>query len=531
MPIRYKSHAFVLFIALLCTFLILSGFHWLPAAPPPVQVQLLGINDFHGQLDQTRQWNKQAVGTAPVLATYLKERAATNPNTLLVQAGDMVGASAPESALLQDEPTIEILNHLGFDIGTVGNHEFDEGIPEMKRLIYGGYHEKTGYFAGADFPYVVANVIDKKTGRPILPAHFIKRVKGIPIGFIGVVTTETPQIVMPTHVENVKFTDPATAVNQEVRKLKRKGVETIVVLAHEGGTQDQNSGTINGPIAEIVPRLNDEVDVVFSGHTHTFIHGMIDGKLVVQALNYGMAFADVDLTIDRRTKDVVAKQAEVLPTYQANVEPDPEVKRIVEEAKAKVAPLINREIAKTNAAITRTDSEAGESALGNLIADAQRATMQTEFAFMNPGGIRADLPAGTITWGHLYTVQPFGNDLVKMTLTGAQIRTLLNQQFQDPSRIRILQISGLRYTYDPNRPADDRVVSIVKADGTPLDPAATYSVTVNSFLASGGDGFTVLKEGTDRTVGPTDLDALVEYVKQLPQPFGATIEGRITLEK
>lgn len=525
---RPKSFSLVL-IVLLCTLLITSGFHWLPSVRP-VKVQLLGINDFHGQLDQTGKWNDQPVGSAPILATYLKQRAATEPHTLLVQVGDMVGASAPESSLLQDEPTIEILNHLGFNVGTIGNHEFDEGIPEMKRLIYGGYHEKTGYFAGADFPYIVANVISKQTGRSILPAHLIKHVQGIPIGFIGVVTTETPQIVMPSHVKDVTFIDPATAVNREVQKLKRKGVRTIIVLAHEGGSQASN-GRIDGPIAKIVPQLSDEVDVVFSGHTHTFINGMIDGKLVVQALNYGMAFADVDLTIDRRTKEVIAKQAEVLPTYQANVKPDPQVKRIVEQAKKEVAPLINREIGKTETAITRTASEAGESALGNLIADAQRAAMQTEFAFMNPGGIRADLPAGSVNWGHLYTVQPFNNDVMKMSLTGEQIIRILNQQFQDPARTRILQISGFKYTYDPDRPADDRVVSITTADGTPLEPSASYSVAVNSFLANGGDGFTVFKEGKDRIVGPTDLDALISYVQELPQPFSSKIEGRIGLEK
>ncbi|WP_420824110.1 bifunctional metallophosphatase/5'-nucleotidase [Thermoflavimicrobium daqui] len=494
-----------------------------------VEVQILSMNDFHGQLDTIQKVDGKPAGTAAYLATYLKERQKQNPHTLIVHNGDAVGASPPTSALLQDEPTIEVLNQMGVSVGTVGNHEFDEGLKEMKRLIYGGYHPQTGYFKGARFPYVAANVIDKKSKRPILPPSTIQRVKGIPIGFIGAVTTETPKIVVPSGVKDVEFIDEVEAINREAKRLKKMGVKSIMVLLHEGGFEDKNSKEITGRIADITKKLDPEIDVVFSGHTHSYLNGTINGKLVVQGLNYGKAIADVDLIIDRKTKDVVSKKGEIVFTKHEGVTPDPIVDRMVKKYQQKVAPIVNQVIGKASVPITKQTNEAGESAAGNLIADAQRWKMNTDFAFMNPGGVRADIPEGDVTFGDLYTVQPFNNDLVSMKLTGAQIKQALNQIFSDPNRPHILHVSGLTYTWDPNRPANDRIIEVKKADGTPIDPNQTYTVTANYFLADGGDNFTVFKEGTDRVTGQSDLDALVEYVKQLPQPFSAQIEGRIKL--
>lgn len=491
-----------------------------------IEVQLLGINDFHGQLNVTRTVAGKPVGRADYLAAYLKQRAAANKNTLLVHAGDMVGASAPVSALLQDEPTIAILNRLGFDVGTVGNHEFDEGVDELLRLVQGGYHEKTGWFEGATFPYVCANVVDRDTGKPILPSYVIKRVNGMPIGFVGVVTTETPRIVMPSAVATLRFLDEAEAINRAVAELKEKGVRAIVVLAHVPGAQLGVTGEPYGEVVELARKIDDEVDVIFAGHSHAYLNAVVDGKLIVQAYAYGTAFADVDLAIDPRTKDVVAKRAEIVTTFHEGMAPDPEIRRMIEEYEERVAPIVNRVVGTAAQAITREQNESGESALGNLIADAQRQAMQTDFAFLNPGGIRADLDAGDVTWGELYTIQPFNNTLVRMTLTGEQIRRLLNQQWQE-NAVRMLQVSGLRYTWDAARPVGDRVVDIFRADGTPLDPQGLYTVTVNSFLAEGGDGFTVLRDGTDRVYGPEDIEALVAYIERLPQPFSAAIEGRI----
>jgi 5'-nucleotidase len=507
-------------LSLICLFL--GGCGEKSAERSTVSVQFLSVNDFHGQLDRVNKVNGKSVGSASYLAAHLRKREQQNKHTFLVHAGDAVGASAPISSLLQDEPTIDILNTLQFDVGTLGNHEFDEGVEEMMRLIDGGVHPTTGYFAGANFPYTVANVVDKKTKKPILPPYIIEKVEGIPIAFIGVVTHTTPMSVMPNGIQDVIFTDEAEAINREVANLKQQGVKAILVLAHEGGTQNGKTGEITGPIADITQKLDEEVDVVFSGHSHTYLNGTIDHKLVVQASCYGAAFASVEVVLDRNTKDVIHKQAEIVNTFHDDITPDAQIQKIVDRAAEKVAPITSEEIAQAKKAITRRENKAGESALGNLIADSQRWAMKTDFAFMNPGGIRADLPAGKVTWGDLYTIQPFQNDLMKMELTGEQIGRLLQQQFQNPSKRQILKVAGLTFSW-----SNDRVIEIKQSDGTPLVPTQTYTVAVNRFLAEGGDNFTVFTEGKKGVVGSIDLDAFIGYIRQLPQPFSAQIEGRI----
>lgn len=504
---------------------LLTGFQ--PAkGPKPIPVQILGVNDFHGQLNVTSKVDDRDVGRADYLASYVNKYRKQNPHTFLVHAGDMVGASPPVSSLLMDEPTINILNKMRFDVGTVGNHEFDRGVKEMQRLIHGGYHKETGYFAGANFPYTAANVIDEKTKKPILPPHVIKRVQGVPIAFIGVVTKDTPTVVTPSGVKGVEFIDEAEAINREVAKLKKKKVRAIVILAHEGGIQDSTTGDVNGRIADIAKKVDDEVDVIISGHSHTRINGMIDGKLVVQSNSYGRALSKINLSLDRRSRDILSKEAEIIDTYHQGMKPDRQITKMIQKYEKQVAPIINRKVGEAAHTLTRQQNTHGESALGNLIADAQRWKMETDIAFMNPGGIRHDIAAGDVTWGDLYNVQPFNNDLVTLKLTGDQIRRLLNQQWQE-GYTRMLQISGLTYTWDGSKPVGERIVELHKSDGTPIEADAVYTVTVNAFLADGGDNFTVLTEGTDRVVGPVDLDALVDYVKELPQPFSAQIEGRI----
>ncbi|MDQ0247052.1 5'-nucleotidase [Bacillus fengqiuensis] len=488
-----------------------------------IDVQLLGINDLHGQLDVTRKVGGKEVGRADYLAAYLKQRESENNNTLLVHAGDIVGASSPVSALQQDEPTIELLNKMGFDVGTVGNHEFDEGVAEMMRLIDGGTHPKTGDFSGADFPYVAANVVDKESGEPILPPYVVKKVNGMPIGFIGVALSDTPSVVIPSAVAGVEFTDETEAINKAAAELKEQGVEAIVVLAHNPGNSQSDGSNASGEIVDIAKNVDDEVDVMFGGHNHSYLNTEVDGKLLVQSYSYGTAFSDVDLQIDPRTKDIVTKKAEIVTTFHDGIEPDAEVKEMLEKYEAEVAPIINQVIGTAKTTLTAGQNATGESALGNFIADAQRDAMKTDFAFMNPGGIRADIEQGEVTWGELYNVQPFNNDLVKMTLTGQQVVDLLNQQWQN-GQTRMLQVSGLTYTWSNNK-----VVGVYLPDGTPINPAAEYTVAANSFLAGGGDGFTVFNQGKNREVGPVDLDALVNYVKEQSQPFTAKIEGRITL--
>ncbi len=554
-----------------------------------LHVQLLGINDFHGQLSAGRRVANRPVGGAAVLAAYLQaaQTDAHDPDlserTFIVHAGDHVGATPPESALLQDEPSIGFLNLLANPycryedrredrghqgpwndddakedrrdrrqhpkcnlVGTPGNHEFDEGTSELVRLLNGGNHA-TGPFLenpyrGARYPTISANVVDEKTGKPILPPFVIKQVKGIRIAFIGAVLKETPTIVTPSGVAGLKFLDEAESINRYVRWLRRtEGIRTFVVLIHQGGRQTtyegptQPGGLINGlEIVNIVSRLDNDVDVVVSGHAHSFTNALLKNQngveiLVTQAFSSSTAYGDIDLMINKHTRDVVAKSASIVTTFAdagPGLTPNTQVAELVAQAQAKVAPLVNRVVGNAAIDLSRTESPAGESPLGNLIADAQRSTLGTDFALMNPGGIRADLSAGPVTYGALFAIQPFGNSLVRMDLTGQQIYDVLNQQWANQPFPRILKTSGLTYTWDNNRPIGDRIVE-VRRNGSPIDRQATFSVTVNSFMAAGGDNFTVLLQGRNQVGGPLDLDALITYIQSLPQPFSAAIEGRI----
>ena len=532
-----------------------------------VRVKLLAINDFHGQLSAGRRVANRPVGSAPVLASYLKNaQAGREGQTILVHAGDHVGATPPASALLQDEPAVTFLNQLANDrcrypererdeqaewhpkcnlVGTLGNHEFDEGVAEMQRLLNGGNHAQGPFlddpWRGARFPVVSANVVDAITGKPILPPYVIKKIDGMPIAFIGAVLKATPTIVTPSGVAGVRFLDEADAINAYIPELRRKNVRAIIVLIHQGGRQNTYSGTtvpgapaVTGDIVDIVTRLHDEVDVVVSGHWHSFTNAILNNRngkpiLVTQAFSASTAYGDIDLEISRATRDVVAKSAAIITTWAdagPGLAPDAEAAQLTAAAEAMVAPLVNQVIGIAASDITRSENAAGESALGNLIADAQRAAMNTDFAFMNPGGIRADVAVGEVTWGELFTVQPFGNSLVKMGLTGQQVYDLLNQQWAGQPFARILKISGLSYVWDNALPAGNRVPAVYQ-NGALIDKAATYSATVNSFLADGGDNFSVLRNGTARVGGPLDLDALIAYIQGLPQPFAAAIENRI----
>jgi 5'-nucleotidase len=549
-----------------------------------VMVKILAINDFHGQIGAGKKVSNRPVGSAPVLASYLQAaQLAYKGRTIIAEVGDFVGGSPPNSALLQDEPSISFFNLLGNRyaklkfgpannpgaqaklganpnqwnslnnlVGVVGNHEFDEGKDELLRLLYGGNHAEGPFlknpWKGADFPKLAANVVAKDTGKHILPPYVIKMVDGLPIGFVGAVLKDTPTIVTPSGVAMLDFLDEADAINAQVRKLKRQQVRAIVVLLHQGATQTSYNGltdpgkntlTNADALLNILDRLDDEVDVVLTGHAHGFTNALVNnanGKtfLVTQAWSAGTAYADVLLNIDPKNKDVMGKSAAIYTTWAdagPGLTPDPKVADLVAKADAKVAPIIS-EVVGTAAEINKTQNPPGESALGNLIADAQRRTMGTDFAFMNPGGIRADInlgetTPGDVTWGELYTVQPFNNDLVKMELTGQQIYDVLNQQWAGQPYARILQVSGLTYSWDNNLPDNNRIVEVRK-DGAPIVRETVYTVTCNSFLRGGGDNFTVFKAGANAEVGPVDIDALVDYIKGLAQPFTAVIEGRIT---
>lgn len=527
------------------------------------RLKILGFNDFHGALEQRTLFGRPVGGAAVLAAYFAAETDESDNGAIIVHAGDHVGASPPISALLQDEPSIEFLNkvankhcrgHLAFNhrcnvVGTLGNHEFDEGLDEMLRLVRGGNHQEgpfIGHYSGARFPYVSANVVYKNSGRYVLPPYTIKKVKGIKVAFIGAVLKQTPSIVTPTGVAGVEFLDEAEAINRLVPWLKWQGVRAMIVTIHQGARQSSFAGPtptepqpLDGAIGDIVNRLDDEIDIVISGHAHGFTNQLVENQngktiLVTQAFSASTAYADIDIGLDRRTGDIVEKSSEIITTWAdegAGLNPNTEVEALVAEAAERVQPLVERVVGLAEINISRNETSAGESALGNLIADAQRSAMNTNISFMNPGGIRADLTSGEVSWGELFTIQPFANDLIQMDLNGEQILALLNQQWSgaNEARPRILKTSGIQYTWDASLDPSNRIVpGSVLIEGAPLVESAIYTVTVNSFIASGGDNFTVLTDGTNRVIGPVDLDALVDYIELLEQPFSAQVEGRIS---
>ncbi len=523
-------------------------------APPPdktgraktTQVQILGLNDFHGALEPPGgsggRIGTTNAGGVEYLATHVDQLRATNPNTLFVSAGDLIGATPLISALFHDEPTIEAFNLMGLDYNGVGNHEFDEGVGELLRMQHGGCHPVDGCqdgdgFAGAEFDMLAANVAYKESGRTIFPPYKIHEFEGVNVAVIGMTLEGTPDIVSPAGISTVDFYDEADTINALVPLLKAQGIETFVVLLHEGGTVSDpiTETTINscnnsrGALPPIVERMDDDIDVVVTGHTNWAVNCLIDGKIVTGAAHQGRLVTDIDLTLSRATKEVVAHK--VNNTIVTRTVPKtPALTSLVDKYRTLTAPLANRVIGRVSTDVTRATTPAGESALGDVIADAQlHATKPAglggaQITFMNSGGIRADLtypssPAGegdgSVTYGEAFAVQPFGNSLVTMTLTGAQIDTLLEQQFDNPviGQNRILQVSeGFAYSWSAGAPTGSKVdPASITLNGVPIDPAASYRVTVNNFMADGGDGYTVLPSGADRLGGDVDIDALEKY--------------------
>jgi 5'-nucleotidase len=527
----------------------------LPNPPREVPVQLLAINDFHGNL-LPPSGSGGRVGTidaggAEFLATHVAALEAENPtNTFVVSAGDLIGASPLLSALFHDEPTIEAMNLIGLDYNAVGNHEFDEGTTELLRMQEGGCHPTDGCldgdgFEGADFDFLAANVIDQR-GRTLFPPYAIENVGGgASVAFIGMTLEGTPTIVSAAGIQGWSFLDEADTVNELVPELKRRGVDAIVVLIHEGGTPtalDINGCVgVSGAIVDIVDRMTDQVDLVISGHTHQPYNCVIDGTPVTSAFSFGRLVTDVDLVIDARQGGVSSMTINNRIVTR-DVARAPGLTDLIDRYSALAAPIANRPIGHITADILRINDDSLEQPLGNAIADAQHAATDTpetggaQVAFMNPGGVRADLVFassaagegdGVVTFGEAFTVQPFGNGLLTMTLTGAQIERMLEQQFcgiNSPLNggfFRVLLPSaGFHYTWTRSAAgaADCAAANAVDPasitlGGTPLDLGAAYRVTVNTFLADGGDGFTVLREGTDRFGGPVDTDAFEAYLR------------------
>jgi 5'-nucleotidase len=533
------------------------------------QVQILGLNDFHGALEpptgsagRLGPSGTPEFGGVEYLATHVRALRATNPNTLFVSAGDLIGATPLTSALFHDEPTIEAFNLMGLDYNGVGNHEFDEGIDELLRMQTGGCHPVDGCqdgdgFAGADFDFLAANVAYKDSGETIFPPYAIHHFNGVKVGIVGMTTETTPTIVTPAGISTVDFFDEADSVNALVPHLQKQGVETIVVLLHEGGTTstagngagagaDRINDCVNpsGVLPPIVDRMDDAIDVVVTGHTNWAVNCMLDGKIVTGAASNGRVVTDIDLTVSRATKDVVSATVNNTPVSRTLAKA-PDLTALVEKYTALSAPLANRVVGSVTADITRTANAAGESAYGDVIADAQLAATSpatlggSVVAFMNPGGIRESInfsqisggeAPGQVTYGELFTTQPFNNVLTVVSCTGSQIERILEQQWQsNGTTVNILQVSkGFTYTYDRAAPIGSRVdPSTIKIGGVTVDPAATYRVTTNNFVVTGGDGFSVFTECTNPLGGDIDLDALVKYF-EANSPVAPGPQNRIT---
>ncbi len=499
-----------------------------------VHLRILAINDFHGHIATSSDFFG-GVGRADYLAANLTSAAEEAEHSVFVSAGDLIGASPLISALFHDEPTIEAMNLMGLAINAVGNHEFDEGPAELLRMQNGGPHPVDGDldgdpFHGANFQFLGANVIDDSTGTTLFPPYAVREYDGVKVAFIGLTLEGTPNIVARNSVEGLTFLDEADTVNALVPGLRQQGIEAIVVLLHEGGFsdggQDDCGSGLTGPIAEVTVRLDDAVDLVIAGHTHDEFICEIDGKWVTMADNAGRLFTVIDATLGRATKELTVREIRNLPNTQDGTTPAPELTELIDKYKALSGPMAAAVIGAVADDITRERNDAGESALGNIIADAQLSATQEAgavVAFMNSGGIRDDITYaasggeadGEMTFGEAFAVHPFGNSLVTMTFTGAQIHALLERQFrsEDRSSNRALQVSeGFSYTWDAGRPVGSKVdASTITIDGQAVDPEKGYRVTVNSYLADGGSGFSIFTEGTDRTGGVIDLDALVAY--------------------
>jgi 5'-nucleotidase len=522
-------------------------------------VQVLAINDLHGNLlPPTGSSGAIQVGpaTTDTVAAggveYLKtwvdrlRKRRGHDASYFVGAGDLIGGSPLLSGLFHDEPTIEALNLMHMRYSSVGNHEFDEGVNELRRMQRGGCHPVDGCqdgdpFTGAAFKYLAANVLFEKTHRTIFPPYKVVKAGNAKLAFIGLTLQGTPSIVTPSGVAGLEFKPEARTINRLVRKLRRRrGVRAFVVLLHQGGQQNppyplgyqdvNRCDNLSGDLLPILSKLSKQVDVVASAHTHQAYNCRIGGRLVTSAASFGRLVTDIELTIDHRTKDVSRARAR-------NVIVDHDVRKAKAETKLiakydKLAgPIAHRVVGSITADITREPTTAGESALGDVIADAQlEATSPSDFggavvAFMNPGGIRADLiyanqdgseAPGQVTYNELFTVQPFNNVMMVKTMTGDMIRRLLEQQFDNPStgQTRFLQVSrGFHYDWNGSAPAGRRISNIT-IDGVPVDPNGSYRVAMNNFLAGGGDGFTVFNEGTDPLGGAIDIDAFADYIEK-----------------
>lgn len=540
-----------LFIVLLLTCLTIVGCKpdnnkaSLPEQQANVTIQVLALNDFHGALLPPNGGNS---GGIAYVATLIEQLKVDNPNTIVVGVGDLIGASPLLSAMFNDEPTIEAMNLIGMEASPVGNHEFDKGKAELLRKQNGGCHPTTGCFNvtpfdGAKFQYLAANVVDTETGQTLFPSYYIKDFDGIKLAFIGLTLEGTAAIVSPSGTKGLRFENEVVVINNLVKELQSQGIYNIAVLLHEGASQSDTSKDINGcdgingKAVDIVNQLDKEVDFVLSGHTHKYYNCVINDIPFVSGQSNGQILSQVVLSIDGQSKKIIAVETNNILVDNQKYAANPALTALIEDYQVRADKAARQVVGQLEEGLTKALTEHGDSLLGRLIADAQLYVTSApdqgsaQIAFTNSGGIRAPLAGGEITYNDVYTVQPFSNIMVTKTLTGQQLKDLLEQQW-DRSRPQVMPASrGFYYEWDDTQPAGSKVIaSSMKLNGVAINMDGQYRVAANEFLAEGGSHFTEFSKGTDAVYSLLDNESVVKYFQD-NSPVSTPLDIRVNKVK
>lgn len=550
-------------LAALASCFVLTGCATAPASAPrgPIEINLVALNDFHGNLEPSKYSytpagsdKKQTIqaGGIDMLKGALDAFRKEDKDLLFVAAGDLIGASPAMSSMFADEPSIEAMNRMGLVASSLGNHEFDQGSKELLRQQHGGCDsprpakacQLAKDFRGAGFSYLATNVVDAQTGKNLVPGWRVVDVKGVKVGLVGAVLKDTPSVAVASAIKGLSFLDEAESINKVLPDMRAAGAKVFVVLIHEGGhTGEAFDKTycdgLQGPIVGIVKKLDPAIRLVITGHSHKGYLCKVDGRVVTQADYAGHVLSRIKMTVEPasgRVDDIQVKNVVMAPDIPGNVPfaPDAEMKAYLGDVRARSTAELAKPVARIAAPmVARKENESGESALGGVIADAIVAAMRdqgVQAGFMNPGGIRKDLEAGqggVVSYGQAQAVLPFGNTLVVMDVTGAQLRAMFEQQWDRPAKDQyMLQVSrGISYAWDSTRPVGQRLVpGSLKVDGKPVEDNKTYRIVANNFLADGGDNFPALAKGTNRKdTGMRDLDAFMAYLKQNPDTGASSL--------
>ncbi|HMA97312.1 MAG TPA: bifunctional metallophosphatase/5'-nucleotidase [Polyangiaceae bacterium] len=513
------------------------------ARPNSIEVRVLGFNDFHGAISTSRTREGRPIGGAAVLASYLRDASVGHEGrVLIVHAGDFIGASPAESALFDDEPSVEFFNRLGNAqcdgasadagcnlVGIVGNHEFDRGVGSLLQLVSGKKEAGMSWgvrYRGQRYPTLCANVVDARTSQRLFPAYTVKQLGGAKVGVIGAVLSGATWFLRKSGIARIRFDDEVESINRSAAALKEQGVRAIILVVHQGGNQQfgpslaRDAPAVSGEIKTLVAQLDGEIDVVVSGHSHSALSALVPNReqqptLLTQAFHSGSAFAQIELRIEAESGEVVKKSATIVSTYGdagPGLSPATDVAQLVQKAQQRAARITGAVLGEAVNLVSSDVNRDGECAMGDLVADAQRAALHADFAFTTPAWVRADLKPGTITWGDLFAIQPFGNRLVRVEMTGKDVLELLNQQWRVESYARILQVSGLSFSWDARKPPASRVVE-VRVGKRSLDPKQLYVAAVNDFLADGGEGYSYFSKLERSRTTISDIDALATYIR------------------